>query len=412
MQHNFALSSGREPVGASKPMGEANMTSLTFQREEYLRRVQLLEANLERAGFDALIAYSVKNDGGSVVYLTGYEPGLGLHDVAFFVAVPNGNPRYALITNAFWDNPQKRTWVENVLITSDFGTKLLDVIPDSVRRIGIAGYSFFPAPVYATLRAARPAMKIEDATGLLMDIAKVKSSEEIAVIRRCVDMTDAGGRAFLTNVREGVNEREIKVEVERAIMLAGSDGLWYNFQLYSGPQVAVGMGLMTGRTLAKGEQVQVDCGALYCGYRGDFSRVTSVGPPSRHVHAIMETTAEMYEAMLRKVCPGVPISEVAVAGLAVAKSRGMDSYLYRSPNPPASLFSFMGHGLSCWTHGFPTIHVGAQDLLEKNMVLVLEPILGRPGVGGAKIEDAILVTSHGGERLSELEIRTWPAPAN
>jgi Xaa-Pro aminopeptidase len=311
-----------------------------------------------------------------------------------------------LLTNAFWDNPAGLTWVDDVVITSDFGSRLLEFLPESAKRIGIAGYKFFPTPVYTALHAARPNAHFEDATDLLMDVAKVKSSAEVAAIQRCVEMTDAGGRAFLLSVREGATEREIKVEVERAIMLAGSDGLWYNFQVYSGPQVAVGMGLMTGRTLAKGEQVQVDCGALYGGYRGDLSRVTTVGVPSREVQAVMEATADMYDAMLAAARPGVLIGDLARAALAVAKSRGMEQFLYQSPNCPPG---FLGHGMGCWTHSYPTIHADVKDPLEANMVLVFETILGQPGVGGAKIEDSILITPQGAERLSQLPIRTWPA---
>jgi hypothetical protein len=68
---------------------------MIFERDEYLRRVRLTESALARAGLDALIAYAVKNDPGSVIYLTSYEPSLGLHDVAFLVLAPGRNPAYA-----------------------------------------------------------------------------------------------------------------------------------------------------------------------------------------------------------------------------------------------------------------------------------------------------------------------------
>lgn len=79
--------------------------------------------------------------------------------------------------------------------------------------------------MYTALQAAFPAAGIEDATQLLMEVAAVKSSEEIEVIRRCCEITDAGERSFLASIREGVTEREVKADVEWAIMLAGSDGL-------------------------------------------------------------------------------------------------------------------------------------------------------------------------------------------
>lgn len=382
--------------------------SIGFSHEEFSRRIHRVERAMEDVGLDALIAYSVKNDPGSVVYLSGFESSLGLHDVAFLVIVPGGHPRYALLTNAFWDHPKEHTWVEDVIITNSFGNRLVELLPANLRRLGIAGYNFFPTPAYKALRTAFPALEIEDATRVVMEIAKVKSDEEVEVIRRCVQMTDEGGRAFLESIREGANEHEVKAEIERAIMRAGSEGNWYNFQLFSGPQVAVGMGAMTGRTLGRGEQVQVDCGALYKGYRGDFSRVTTVGPALPDVRKVMETTAEMYEAMLQIMRPGVPVADMARAGMRAAEARGMADYFYHSPNPPTDKPGFMGHGMSCWSHGLPTVEPEAKDVLEPNMVLVFEPILGQPGVGGAKIEDSILVTPNGAERLSRLDIRTWP----
>jgi Xaa-Pro aminopeptidase len=377
--------------------------SLTFTREEYQSRLQRVEAALEQAGFDALIAYSVAHQPGPVAYLGGYEPCLGLHDVAFFLVLPGAQPRSALLTNAFWDNPQTTTWIEEVLITSDFGVKLAECLPDSVRRIGIAGYRFFPAPVYRALQAAFPEACVEDATQLLLDVAKVKSPEEIEVLRRCVDMTDVGGQAFLASVQEGISDREVKAEVERAIMLAGADGLWFNTSVCSGPQVAFGIGFGDNRILERGDQVQVICGALYQSYRGDLSRVTAVGVPARASYAIMEATAAMYEAMLRTVRPGVPIAEVAGAAINFAKARGLESYLYRSPHTGVGN---VGHGIGCFYDEFP-VHPGEKGILEANMVINFEAMLGQSGMGGAKIGDAVLVTDRGAERLSHLELRTW-----
>src|SRR5437899_6503799 len=105
--------------------------------------MQRVEAAMERTGLDALIAYSVSNQPGPVAYLGGYETSFGLHDVAFFVIAPNGNPRYALLTNAFWDMPKERTWTDHVSVTSDFGTRLAELLPGSSKRVGIAGYKFF-----------------------------------------------------------------------------------------------------------------------------------------------------------------------------------------------------------------------------------------------------------------------------
>src|SRR5579862_8001335 len=118
----------------------------TFDREEYLGRMRRVETAMDKAGLDAFIAYSVSNQPGPVAYLSGYEPGLGLHYVSYFVIVPGGSPRYALVTNALWDKPKEKTWTDVVVAAVDLGPALVEFLPTSVKRLGVAGYKFFPMP--------------------------------------------------------------------------------------------------------------------------------------------------------------------------------------------------------------------------------------------------------------------------
>jgi Xaa-Pro aminopeptidase len=67
----------------------------------------------------------------------------------------------------------------------------------------------------------------------------------------------------------------------------------------------------------------------------------------------------------------------------------------------------MGHAIGTHYHEPPWIDLLENTELRENMVLVLEPILRKKGVGGVLIEDAVLVTAEGGERLSNLDIRPW-----
>src|SRR4051794_5904270 len=130
-----------------------------------MRRIETL---LEGERLDALIGYSVGNQAGPVAYLAGYEPRFGQRDVAAFVLVPG--KRYALVLYAYWDLPDLQTWTPDVHLTRDLGPTLSGLLPPSARRVGVAGYSFFPAPVAAAL-ADRT---LVDATPLLMEAARIK----------------------------------------------------------------------------------------------------------------------------------------------------------------------------------------------------------------------------------------------
>jgi Xaa-Pro aminopeptidase len=67
----------------------------------------------------------------------------------------------------------------------------------------------------------------------------------------------------------------------------------------------------------------------------------------------------------------------------------------------------MGHAMGCSYHEPPELNPETQTVLRENMLIVLEPILMRAGVGGVKLEDAVVVTANGAERLSSCPLRNW-----
>ena len=101
---------------------------------------------------------------GRFAYLAGYEPRFGQRDVAAFVLLPG--KRYALVLYAYWDLADLHTWTPDVHITRDLGATLRELLPTSARRIGVAGYSFFPAPVASALADRM----LVDATSLLLEV--------------------------------------------------------------------------------------------------------------------------------------------------------------------------------------------------------------------------------------------------
>lgn len=355
-----------------------------------------IEALLERENLDALIGYSVGNQAGPVAYLAGYEPRFGQRDVAAFVLVPG--QRYALVLYAYWDVPDLHTWTDDVHLTRDLGATLASLLPASTRRVGIAGYSFFPAPVAATL-ADRTLI---DATPLLMEAARIKSAAEIAVLREATRQTDAGVHAFLDGLTAAKDERELALAVQSAIVTAGADRLAFPVLLFSRELSETGIGFPRPRTLEPGDQLNLVCGAMFRGYNMDIGRVGFVGSPSPTLYPLLETAEAMHTALLDAARPGQSISQLAQVGVDVVGKRGHADYLYRF-GPPG----YSGHAIGCWLDEPPRLELANPGYVEPNMILVLEARLGREGGGGVTITDPVVITEGGAERLSSVPIRTW-----
>jgi Xaa-Pro aminopeptidase len=380
------------------------MTAIGISRDEYRARLERVREAMAAAGLDALVAYANRTHPGHVRYLSGYESRLGIHDSAACLVTPR---RCALLTNASFDRPQTLTWLEEVVVTSDYAAGIAGLLPARVRSLGVAGFKALPAPVYLGLRERIPGAAVGDASDLLLALRQLKSPAEVALLRECARITDAGGRAFLEWARPGVTEREVLVQVEAALKRAGSDDVSFSTQVCSGPRTAQGVAFATDTGLAEGVPAQLDCGATWHGYRGDLSRLVFLGRPAGRMAELMAATAEIYDRCLELLRPGVCCAEVARLTVRLAEGHGLGDCLYRSPNHAPG---FVGHGLGCSYTEPPEIHPGCETVLRENMVVVLEPILSDPAVGGVKIEDPVLITAAGPERLSGLPVRVgeWP----
>jgi Xaa-Pro aminopeptidase len=375
-----------------------------FSHSEYETRVARTVALLSHQGWDGLLCYASAVMPGPVRYLTGYETRLRIHDACYFLMTPGAPQAVTLFTNASWEHPEEFSWVQNVVVTSQFDKEIAARLPAGTKRLAVAGYRYLPLPVYLGLRESRPEVDLVDGSTAYLRTRMVKSPAEMEVLRRCAQITDCAGRKFLELVREGAIERDLAAAAEYAMKSASGDEVSFTTQVGRGERTSRVVIYPGDGVVQSGDPVQLDCGATHHGYRGDLSRVAVAGKPDPEYLRMLIATEEMYDRCLAAMRPGVRASDVARVGINVAKAHGLEEFLYRSPNHEPG---FVGHGIGCHYSEPPELHPEDDTVLEENMAIVVEPILMRPGVGGVKIEDLVAVTRGGTERFSSCPIHTW-----
>ena len=164
----------------------------------------------------------------------------------------------------------------------------------------------------------------------------------------------------------------------------------------------------TGRQLDAGDIFHVDTYGALDGYLYDFARccVTGGKPTSAQV-TVMEAAIDCVHAGVAATRPGITAGELYDVVHNVLIEREMVPA--EGEDLVSSLtISFPAHGHSFgmgWER--PWFVPGNDEVLTENMVIGIEAMAGRPGVGSAKFEEDVLITADGAELLTNLETHYW-----
>lgn len=228
------------------------------------------------------------------------------------------------------------------------------------------------------------------AGGLIKTLRAVKTAEEIELIREACRLADVGANTAFEVIEPGVSEQEVAAEVEYAMRKAGSSGTAFDTIIASGPSSAFPHGTCRSRTIEEGDLVIVDLGAVIDSYRSDITRTFAAGKVSSKQQEIYGTVKATQDLAFKAVKPGVKAVEVDATARAIINGTGFGDYFVHN----------LGHGVGLEVHEAPTLSPDSKDILEAGNVVTVEPGIYIVGFGGVRIEDTVLVTESGAEKLT------------
>jgi Xaa-Pro aminopeptidase len=232
--------------------------------------------------------------------------------------------------------------------------------------------------------------KLESVGNLILKLRSVKEKEETEMIREACKLASTGMQVASEIIRPGVKEIEVAAEVEYAMRKRGSDGTSFDTIIASGAMSAFPHGSCSSRTIRDGEFVVVDLGATFNFYRSDMTRTFAAGKPDEKQKKIYETVKQAHQKAFETIKPGVLAAEVDATGRRVIEAAGFGDFFVHN----------LGHGVGLEIHEAPVLSPDSKDTLVVGNVVTDEPGIYLPGYGGVRIEDTILVTDAGAERLT------------
>lgn len=216
---------------------------------------------------------------------------------------------------------------------------------------------------------------------------EIKTPEQIAVMRRAGLLVGETLELVRAAVRPGVTTGELDAIAEDHIR---SKGGVPSFKGYGHPPFPASIcasvndqvvhGIPGARTLAEGDVISIDCGAIVDGWHGDAAITVAVGDVPVEVRELMEVTEESMWRGIAAARIGGRVTDISHAVEAYVRSRG--SY--------GILEDYTGHGIGSEMHMAPNVpnygRPGRGPKLVRGIALAVEPMVAL-GTQDTYVED-------------------------
>ncbi|KUI01660.1 M24 family metallopeptidase [Mycobacterium sp. IS-3022] len=267
--------------------------------------------------------------------------------------------------------------------------EVLKALPGAatVKRVGTDSLT----PTFAQLLPmAFPNAELVDAEPALRAARRIKTAEEIAVLRGALAVAEAALEAARAELSPGVTEQALTGALMEAMAAGGvttpatQDGAWATSKEHPWRR-ARGDG-----RIENGDLVAFSAGALADGYVGEVGRTWPVGDvDGSAVPELYDRWNRLWDRLLAACRPGYPASDLLAAYEAAGE-----------PLPAMPVAHGLGLGLDSPVVTPALRATAAEEVLEPGMVLAVTGYVWQQGVGAVFGREAVHITADGGEVLT------------
>lgn len=358
------------------------------------KRQQRLCSQLAEQSIDLAVFTSHEN----IQYFTGFRPHRLMQAVVCLEAdntctliAPNAAPDHAATDHVYTFEAQWHATLrqEQPAVAADL---LADSITRRPQRIGIACSESNAHLLRSFSMARHTPENVVDLDQMVWSLRRHKDPDEVAMIRRAIDCTEAMYERARRIIRPGITELEVFSELHAAAVdVAGEPllALGNDFQCCSpgGPP--------RSRAAQDGELYILDLGPCCRGYYADNCRTIAVsGTPTDEQQQAWEAIVSVLDMVEQNARPGRSCQEL----FGEAK-RTLDAHR------PDAFTHHLGHGFGLFPHTAPHLNPHWDDRFEVGDTFTAEPGLYTDDLkAGIRLEQNYLVTENGVERLTQFSL--------
>ena len=259
------------------------------------------------------------------------------------------------------------------------------------------GFNIHSAPYssVAYVKKAVKGIKVADASQAISMTASVKDRKEIELTRKACKISSQAAREIPEMLSEGMTEKDMAFKIDVRMRELGGTGNAFDTISAFGANSSKPHHAPSDYKLRKGDTALFDFGTKYGGYCSDMTRTVFLSRPPEILERAYEVVLEAQTVGIEKYMDGAPAKDADLAARELIDKTEFKGKFIHS----------FGHGIGMDVHQDISVSPRSDQFLKEGNVVSAEPGIYIPGVGGIRIEDTILITKNGCERLTDFDRR-------
>ena len=374
---------------------------MSFPKEEYLKRLDNIHKKLENENIDAIVITSPAN----FRYFSGLDSNFWESPTRPWFLIISKNGKIKALVPSIGLSAIESTFIKDIEVwqspnPKDEGTSLLKKIIKTFPKnsnigfeLGMETYLRMSIKEFLKIKKDLQEYNFIDSTNIVWSLRKIKSDLEIKNIEKVCSITSKVFNNLINKISLGMSEREIATIFKKDLINNGVDYIMY-LSCASGingyNQIICNP---SEKKIGDGDILIIDTGSTLNGYYCDFDRNFGFGNINQKSLDAYNKLWNATEKTLEIIKPGISCKEV---------------YESLSKNLFSSNVGRMGHGFGLQLTEPPSIMIDDNTILEKNMILALEPSIEIENDLMLVHEENILITQNGNRLLTSRTPKELP----
>lgn len=251
----------------------------------------------------------------------------------------------------------------------------------------------WPSHFLLGLMKLNAAKDYENGSLIIDKLRMIKDEEEIEIMKESSKRNDETMLALWENLKEGKTELELVEILKNLYAKNGVNKFSFSPIIAISPNGADPHHSTDASVLKKGHSIVIDMGGIYKDYCSDMTRTVFFNEePSEEHKKIYNIVKEANERAIAMIKPGVKFSDIDKAARDYIEEKGYGEYFTHRT----------GHCIGIECHDFGDVSAVNHNKVEPGMIFSIEPGIYLKDDIGVRIEDLVLVTEDGCERLNKV----------